>query len=240
MSNDTVVVLFKGGRLPSWHGLTSAQRDDYERTHVDLMLSVALEHKMMRLEGYRLIGSQEHWGRFWVIEFPTLSGAEAWIDAEIEPPFGAHGQFEYHLARRWVPRHLAGLATGPPRRRRQPGVDPHEIPGLDVDRSKVVVLHFGRHLAPDDVAARTTADESHARVLARLAEEYGLARLEGFRLMTPQPGWQWVYVGELPSFDGAEAWAEAETGTDRQAGIAATVFLSRRWAPDYFDLWSPE
>ena len=29
---------------------------------------------------------QQSWERFWVIEFPTLMGAEAWIDAEWHRP----------------------------------------------------------------------------------------------------------------------------------------------------------
>ncbi len=40
-AGDSVVILFKGGRLPAWHQLEEAQRTDYERQHVDLMLSVS-------------------------------------------------------------------------------------------------------------------------------------------------------------------------------------------------------
>ena len=38
---DSVVILFRGGRLPQWHQLDDEQRLDYERQHVDLMLSVS-------------------------------------------------------------------------------------------------------------------------------------------------------------------------------------------------------
>ena len=54
---------------------------------------------MRRLEGFRLMGRQYHWERFWVIEFPTLDGAEAWIEAEIAPPYGLYGYYDYELAR---------------------------------------------------------------------------------------------------------------------------------------------
>ena len=239
MGHESVVVLFKGGRVPSWYALTAGQHDEYQRLHVDLMLSVAREHGMTRLEGYRLLGTQQFWRLFWAIEFPTVEGAEAWIAAEVEPPYGAHGQFEYHLARRWAPAHLEPLVTGPPAVRRRPGVDPHEVPALDVDRSGIVVLSFGRHVAQDDPPASASTDEQHARALEGSATEHGLTRLEGFRLLTPQPEWSWVYVAEFPAFAGAEAWIEAEMGPDRQGGVASSVYLARRWAPDYFDLWPP-
>ena len=83
MGHESVVVLFKGGRVPSWYALTAEQHDEYQRLHVDLMLSVAREHGMTRLEGYRLLGTQQFWRLFWAIEFPTVEGAEAWIAAEI-------------------------------------------------------------------------------------------------------------------------------------------------------------
>ena len=46
-----------------------------------------------------------------------------------------------------------------------------------------------------------------------------------------------MYVAEFPAFDGAEAWIEAEMGPDRQGVVGSSVYLARRWAPDYFDLW---
>lgn len=82
VSRDSVVVLFKGGRLPEWDDLSADVQRAYSQQHVDLMLSVAREHGMMGLEGFRLMGPVQPWARFWVIEFPTLEGAEAWIDAE--------------------------------------------------------------------------------------------------------------------------------------------------------------
>ena len=97
--SDSVVVLFKGGRLPAWHDLSPETRDAYEQEHIDLMLSVAREHGLRRIEGFRLITAQGPWVRYWVIEFPTMAGAEAWIEAEIRPPYGPFGYYEYELAR---------------------------------------------------------------------------------------------------------------------------------------------
>ena len=37
VSKDSVIILYKGGRLPTWHGLTPEARDAYQQEHVDLM-----------------------------------------------------------------------------------------------------------------------------------------------------------------------------------------------------------
>ena len=48
---DSVVILFRGGRLPQWHQLDDEQRLDYERQHVDLMLSVSEHHGLIGIHG---------------------------------------------------------------------------------------------------------------------------------------------------------------------------------------------
>ena len=78
VSRDSVIILYKGGRLPTWHDLAPEAQHAYQQEHVDLMLSVAREHGLMRLEGFKLMTPQDSWERFWVIEFPTLAGTEAW------------------------------------------------------------------------------------------------------------------------------------------------------------------
>ena len=60
-SAESVVALFKGGRLQTWHTLTDAQRDDYSAQHVELMLGVAHEHGMMTLEGFKLMEPKQPW-----------------------------------------------------------------------------------------------------------------------------------------------------------------------------------
>ena len=145
VSKESVVVLFKGGRLPAWHKLTAEERRAYEQEHVDLMLSVARRHGLMRLEGFRLIGPQQPWERFWVVEFPTVEGAEAWTDAEMAPPYGVYGYYEYYLARRWGADHFSRWVVRPRELQRPVQVaHPGSVPPLDVDRSSVVVLLFGR------------------------------------------------------------------------------------------------
>ena len=96
--NDSVVVLFKGGRLSSWYDLSSEHQDAYSVEHIALMKSVANTYKMMKLEGYKLLSPINDWQRFWTIEFPTFEGAEAWIKAETEPPYGRYGYYNYYLA----------------------------------------------------------------------------------------------------------------------------------------------
>lgn len=238
MNGNNVVVLFKGGRLPSWHSLDTATKNRYEQTHVDLMLSVACERRMIRLEGYQLIDKQEYWRNFWVIEFPDLFGAETWINAEIQPPYGAYGRFEYHFARNWVPEYLKDLVVEQPAKVFDNDHDPHRIPELKVDKDSLVVLNFGRDLDPGRFYTGDITHERHSKVLSDVAEQHHLSRLEGFRLITPQPTWQWMYMAEFPSLAGAEAWIETETIPDRQISVASTWYLTRRWAPGYFDLWT--
>ena len=71
--DENVVILFRGGRLPEWHQLDEDRRTDYERRHVDLMLSVADRHSLIGIHGYRLLGPRGSWERFWTIEFPDLA-----------------------------------------------------------------------------------------------------------------------------------------------------------------------
>ena len=128
--NDSVVILFRGGRLPQWHQLDEAQRRDYERLHVDLMLSVSEHHGLIGIHGYRLLAPQNSWERFWTIEFPDLDGAEAWMAAETEPPYGHYGFYDYSLARRWQPESLSWLPRKP-EPPVAPDADPHVIPHPD-------------------------------------------------------------------------------------------------------------
>ena len=60
------------------------------------MKQVAREHGLMRLEGFRLIAPQDAWHRAWVIEFPTMAGAEAWMEAEVQPTYGTYSSKVYY------------------------------------------------------------------------------------------------------------------------------------------------
>ena len=77
LSKDSVVVLYIGGRLPSWHALSAEEQKADSDEHVELMLSVAKKHGMMQLEGYKLMAPIGTYQRFWPIEFPDLAGDEA-------------------------------------------------------------------------------------------------------------------------------------------------------------------
>ena len=239
-SEEGVVVLFKGGRLPTWNRLSAGQRKDFEQRHVDLMLSIAQEHNLMRMEGFRLMTPQQSWVRLWAMEFPDLKGAEAWIEAEMAPPYGAYGYYEYYLSRSWKPESFSGWAASPPPPIRPPsGCDPHVIPPLDVDRNSVVVLQFGRRLAgAEALDAEERGDLAHVELMKAVAREHGLMRLEVFRLISPQSDWHWVWVVEFPTFEGPEAWVEAEGRSPHGDYTSRTVYLARRWAPEYFSSWT--
>ena len=241
VSRDSVVVLLKGGRLASWNLLTPEQQRAYSQEHVDLMLSVAREHRMTRLEGFKLLSQKQSWARFWVIEFPTLEGAEAWIDAEMEPPYGRYGHFEYYLARPWGKDYFADWATGRSATATSPPVqDPRVVRPHEVDRGSVVVLLFGRAIpGADEATPEKRGDDEHIELMRSVAQEHGLMRIEAFRLMAPQPEWHRAWVIEFPTIAGAEAWMEGELRPPHGAYAVKEMHLARKWAPDYFAGWVP-
>lgn len=72
-----------------------------------LRQSIAREHGLMRLEAFQLLGIESTWRRAWIVEFPTLAGAEAWIQAEVAPPHGLYADKTFYLARKWAPGYFA-------------------------------------------------------------------------------------------------------------------------------------
>ena len=238
VSKDSVIILYKGGRLPTWHDLTPAEQDAYQQEHVDLMLSVAREHGLMRLEGFKLMTPQRSWERFWVIEFPTLTGAEAWIDAEMAPPYGRYGYYEYYAARHWERDHFSQWVTRPPEPVVPDGTDPHSVPALDVDRDSVVALLFGRWRSEaSEATPEARGDSEHIELMQSVAREHGLMRLEAFKLIGSQDLWHRAWLIEFPSLTGAEAWIDAEVLPPHGRYSTKTFYLARRWAPRYFAGW---
>lgn len=234
-SGESVVVLFKGGRLPSWDGLTAEEQDEYSREHVDLMLSVAREHGLMGLEGFKLLDPAGDWMRFWAIEFPTFEGAEAWIDAEMEPPYGRYGYYEYYLARGVQRQGGASLSATPLTRA------PSVTPALKADRSSIVVVAFDRWLPGSDIVPPgERGDREHDEAIGAVEREHGLLRLDVYRLVAPQDAWHRVRVVELPTLDGAEAWIEADSRPPNSRYRSRTYHLARKWAPEYFAGWVQE
>ena len=204
-------VLFKGGRLPTWHLLTEAERTAAEQNHIDLMLSVGRAHGMRRLEGFRLMGRQHDWERFWVIEFPTLDGAEAWIEAEMAPPYGLYGYYDYQLARSWSVEHLATWPTFPRPAAALPKAIRTSGRTLGADLSSVVVLLFGRgRPGYEAVSAETRGDEEHVGWMQQVASrspddpDRGVPADGPDRRLAPRVGHR------IPDLAGAEAWMTTE------------------------------
>ena len=234
---ETVVILFRGGRLPEWHQLNEARRTDYERRHVDLMLSVADRHGLIGIHGYRLLGPRGNWERFWTIEFPDLAGAEAWMPAEAEPPYGSYGFYDYTLARRWRPECLNWL----PRRAEPPvpsGTDPHIIPALSVDPSSIVLLAFGGRHRGADANDSGEHDEERRRRMRKVSRDHGLIHGESFRLMGASDRGEFAWILEFPGLAGIEAWIDAETAPPLAAVQRHDFLVARRWAPEYFTTWA--
>jgi len=253
--DDGVFVLFRGGRLPSWHLISDAERAAAERHHVDLMLSVGDRHGMRRIEGFKLLGLQHDWARFWVIEFPDLAGAEAWIEAEMAPPYGLYGHYDYRLARSWERQHLATCPISPRPIAPAGGAVAESDSGLgaissvgssaaagpvrlEADRSSIVVLLFGRwRPGAEAVSPELRADGPHVELMQQVAREHGLIRIEAFQAIDPPPDWHRAWLIEFPTLAGAEAWMDAEVLPPHGAYSSKQFFLARRWAPDHFATW---
>jgi hypothetical protein len=236
--DEHVVILFKGGRLPSWFQLSDTQRRDVEQTHVDLMLSVAQRHGMTRLEGFRLIDPQDSWQRFWLIEFPSMTGAERWIEAEMAPPYGLYGFYEYQLSRPWNPDVYSRWVTDPAPTVVALDADPHTIPVLNIDTQSIVLLMFDRFRPQaEGMTPQQRGDAQHDDSMREIARRRGLRRLEGFQLLTPQHDWHRAWVIELPTLEAAEAWVEAEESLPYGMYVQRSFHLARRWAPEYFMSW---
>ncbi len=237
LPEETVVILFRGGRLPEWHQLNEARRTDYERRHVDLMLSVADRHGLIGIRGYRLLGPRGSWERFWTIEIPDLAGAEAWMSAEAEPPYGSYGYYDYTLAHRWGPECLNWL----PRKAEPPvpsGTDPHNIPALSADPSSIVLLAFGgrhRGAGQDDAGEH---DEERWRRMRKVSRDHGLIHGEVYRLLGASDRGDYAWILEFPGLAGIEAWIDAETAPPLAAVQRHDFLVARRWAPEYFTAWA--
>ncbi len=239
MSDSNIVILLKGGRLPAWYGLAVEDQEAFSQEHVNLMLKVAAQHRMLRIEGYRLLSPVQSWERFWVIEFPTLNGATAWIEAEMAPPYGRFGYYDYHLARRYSNTLYNDLASPDRLMQGKAGDDPHRIPTLKADRNSLVVLQFKRWSAGAiDMPKDKRGDGKHRARIQSVAGAHKLVSLESFKLLSPQADWIETTVVEFPDFGGAEAWLEAENDQPHSMYTVQSMYLARRWSPDYFDTWA--
>ena len=237
-ASSNIVILLKGGRLPSWYQLSEKDRDDFSQTHVNLMLSIAEQYGMKRLEGFHLIGSQDDWQRFWLIDFPSIEGAEQWIQAEMAPPYGLYGYYEYHLSRQLQPELYSTWVTEPAPPTVPLAADPHIIPKLHDDTGSIVVLMFARYrpgakaLSPEE-----RGDAKHIDLMQNIAQKAGLMRLEAFQLLTPQNEWHRAWIIELPTLEAAEAWIEGEESLPFGMYASRTIYLTRKWSPKYFASW---
>jgi hypothetical protein len=230
---DNLTVLFKGGRLSTWHRLSRPQQQAYEQEHVDLMLDISHKHGLQRLEGFRLLTPQKAWERFWLIQFPNLEAAHAWIKAEMAPPYGHYGYYEYYLSRAGLPEYCADWVINP-----QPDVkpstnEPHKIPSLAAAFTSAVALLFER----EEPEHNNEVPTAYLKAMRQVSHQAGLQKLECFELLTPQTDWHRVWLAELPTLETAETWIQSEKGPAHGYLKDRSFALTRKWAPDYFVSW---
>ncbi|MDP7579684.1 MAG: hypothetical protein QGF12_09175 [SAR202 cluster bacterium] len=230
-AKDRVVVIAKTGRLQSWDMLSMEDQEKYTRDHLDLILDVGSKYGIERLEAFRLIGIHQPWERMWLAEFPTFEGAEEWIQAEMAPPYGSDGYWEYYLARPWGPDYFSTWVIN--KRKTMAPLkcqNPNDIAGLKVDEESVVILMFGRGLPGSDLMSiDDRGDKEHVDLMKAIASEYGLMRLEGFKLIAPLDQWHRAWVIEFPTMAGAEAWMEAEVLPVYGTYNKKTYYLARNY-----------
>ena len=234
--SSDIIVLYQGGRLPSWHQLCQRDQLAYQQEHVDLMLGLARRHRLQGLEGFKLLAPQDAYERFWTIAFPDLAGAEAWISAEMAPPYGRYGYYQYHLARRTS----ADALHQPPPPVAAPAADPRQVPVLEVDKASYIVLLFERWLpAALSLSPAERGDPQRQEELHQVTRQFNQIRCEGFQLMAPQESWHRVLIAEFPTLEGAQAWVEVYRQPVHNALANRTFHLAQKWAPAYFATWLP-
>ena len=235
LKKDSVVVFLKGGRIPSWYGLSPEQQDEYSVEHISLMKSVINKYKMITLEGYKLWSPVNDWKFFWTIKFPTFEGAESWIEAEMEPPYGRYGSFNYYLARR-----IEHIGVNSDSKETKPRFikDDLDHTNLEEDKTSVVVITFEMSLPGSDlVAPDENARQGYIKNINSVTEEHKLIRLEAYRLITPQSNWHTTVIAEFPTINGANAWIDLQENPSYVRFKTRTNYLSHKWAPEYFEGW---
>lgn len=242
LKNDSIVILFKGGRLPSWHLLSDRERKIYSQKHVNLMLSVSQKYSLLHMEGFVLLSPQIHWERFWTIEFPSLEGAEAWIKAEMEPPYGRYGFYEYYLSRRNPTKTFNNFVVQPEGLLSTESTSgPHQIPHLKADYNSTLILNFRRWVpGADKISSKLRGDKRRQLLLQSIAQQHNLIRLEKFQLIAPQSNFHEVNLVEFPTIEAATLWMEAETNQPHGQFRLQVMHLAHRWAPQYFQNWVPK
>ena len=230
---EPITILYRGGRLPSWDLLSIEQQTAFQNEHVEVMLRVAADHGLQRIEGFRLLASLGDWERWWTMRSADLAGAEAWMQAEVAPPYGRYGYYDYQLARQvssatldWLPQR-----TWPP----PPATDPHVVPALQADQSSIVVLAFGDWMPDSDAIDPDQRGDGDRR--QQVAADHGLLHGEVYQPCGRGANGSVVWVLEFPKQAGAEAWIEAEVIPPASTWQRRSFHLARRWAPEYFATW---
>ena len=94
---SSIVVLAFGGWRRGSDQVDPQTRGDEDRQQ--RLQEVAEDHDLIHGEVFQLLGTNTEGEFIWILEFPQLAGAEAYIEAEKAPPAGSYHKRNYHLAR---------------------------------------------------------------------------------------------------------------------------------------------
>ena len=234
---NSVVVFLKGGRIPSWYDLSPEEQDSYSVEHINLMRSIIDKHKIIKLEGYKLFSPIDDWKFFWAIEFPTFEGAESWINAEMEPPYGRYGSLNYYLARRIE--HM-GVHSAIKESEQHPVINENDLDhtNLEEDKNSVVVITFEMSVPGSDLVNLDEGQrQKYIKNIYSVSKQHELIRLEAYQLITPQSNWRTTVITEFPTINGAKAWIDLQEDPSYIRFKTRTNYLSHKWAPRYFAKW---
>ena len=175
---------------------------------------------------------------FLVDRVPSLDGVQQWIKAEMAPPYGLHGYYEYQLSSHVRPDVFSEWTTDQAPEIVPRDDDPHRIPELGVDAQSVVLIMFARYRpGTEALTPQQRGDLQHVDTMREIARRYGLKRLAGFELLSPQQDWHRAWIVELPTFEAAEAWVTGEETLPHGMYAQRAFHLARKWSPQYFASW---
>ena len=133
-------------------------------------------------------------GQIISIEFPTFEGAEAWINAEMEPPYGKYGSLNYYLARRIEHMEVHSVIK---ESEQHSVINENDLDhtNLEEDKNSVVVITFEISVPGSDLVNLDEGQrQKYIKNIYSVSKQHELIRLEAYQLITPQSNWRTTVI----------------------------------------------